>query len=302
MNRNSIHFVWLLVLIVVGVAWFVFKEEPPPTPPAQPSQPTAPSAPGTPAEPVSASPHLRWGNPSRATKDLKDRNNYLIEKPYFALSYNNDKGTPNWVSWQLVRADLGHTPRNNQQFRSDEELPAGFKVVLNSDYDGSGFDRGHMCPFGDRTATERSGMETFVLTNAVPQSPNDNRKGWEQFEEYCRSLVLDHGKDLYVVAGPQGQGGVGSKGPRASLRGHNGEIVVPAVTWKVVLVLDAGKPPGPDARLIAVNIPNDQTVGEDWKPYLTSVKAVEALTGYTFFSLADPKIIGPLKEKVDHER
>src|SRR4051812_31830856 len=46
-----------------------------------------------------ASPNLLLGNPSRATADASDRANYLLEKPYFTLAYNDTTGTPNWVSW-----------------------------------------------------------------------------------------------------------------------------------------------------------------------------------------------------------
>ena len=100
-----------------------------------------------------------------------------------------------------------------------------------------------MCPFGDRTSTEEAGKATFVLTNAVPQSPADNRKGWEQFEEYCRKLVSERGKELYIVAGPQGEGGVARKALAKILRGRERDIIVPATTWKVVLVLDPGAGP-----------------------------------------------------------
>ena len=105
------------------------------------------------------------------------------------------------------------------------------------DYTDSGFDRGHMCPYADREGAEEARKATFVMTNAVPQSPANNEKGWEKFESYCRSLVRDQGRELYIVAGPHGQGGVGKKGPVRTLRGKDGDIVVPAVTWKVVLAL-----------------------------------------------------------------
>src|SRR5258707_53869 len=51
-----------------------------------------------PAVPID-SPHLLLGNPSGATPDPANENNYLMPKPYYALSYNNSAGTPNWVSW-----------------------------------------------------------------------------------------------------------------------------------------------------------------------------------------------------------
>ncbi len=182
------------------------------------------------------------------------------------------------------------------------DLPAGFKKVTTDDYIDSGFDRGHMCDHADRQSSVEASKATFVMTNIVPQSSANNEKGWEKFESYCRSLVKDRGKELYIVAGPQGEGGSSRKGYLKIIHSRDGDITVPATTWKVVMVLDRDAAPGPDTRLIAVVMPNDETVDENWAKYRTSVKAVEKLTGYTFFDRADPAIIGPLKEKIDAGR
>src|SRR5213080_4784380 len=77
-------------------------------------------------------PHLKMGNPSKAREDARDKDNYLMAKKYFALSYNNDKGTPNWVSWRVVKEDLGDARR--VPFYPDETLPRGFRHVLPNDY------------------------------------------------------------------------------------------------------------------------------------------------------------------------
>ena len=69
------------------------------------------------------SPHLTMGNPSNATSDTSQKDNFLMEKPYFALSYNDGKGTPNWASWRLTEADLGAAPRF--PFHPDEERRLG---------------------------------------------------------------------------------------------------------------------------------------------------------------------------------
>jgi hypothetical protein len=53
------------------------------------------------APPYPPSVHLTFGNPNGATADINQPNNYLMEKPEFTLSYNRDKGGPNWVSWHL---------------------------------------------------------------------------------------------------------------------------------------------------------------------------------------------------------
>ena len=46
-------------------------------------------------------------------------------KPYYALSYNSTKGTPNWVSWRVTEADLGEAPRKDD-FDTDVDLPSSF--------------------------------------------------------------------------------------------------------------------------------------------------------------------------------
>ena len=238
--------------------------------------------------------HLRYGNPSGATEETSSKDNFLMKKPYFALSYNNTNGTPNWVSWHLVASDLGEADR--VPFYPDDTLPSGFKVVKPQDYVHSGFDRGHMCNHSDRAATNESSEATFVMTNMVPQSPNNNQKCWDQLEEYCRSLVKK-GKELYIICGPAGKGGEGRNGFKSTL--VNGKVVVPAKTWKVILVLKNGGQVDKYTRLIGVVVPNNQEVDYEWAKFRVPVKEIEDLTGYTFFDKADANILGPLKEERD---
>jgi len=244
--------------------------------------------------------HLATGNPSNASDN--DANNYLMEKPYFALSYNNSKGTPNWVSWHLTHEDLGSASR--LPFYPDQELPTGFNRVVPQDYTNAGFDRGHMCPHSDRDRNEAMSHATFVMTNIIPQTAAVNQRAWRQLEMYCRMLVEHENKELYIVCGPAGHGGRGKSGFKTSLA--RGKVMVPGECWKVILVLDAAD--GDDAtrvdqntRMIAVVMPNDGTVGEDWTEYRTSVKDVEELTGYRFFDRVPENVIGPLKDIIDNE-
>ncbi len=242
------------------------------------------------------------GNPSGAVPDPQAKDNYLLTKPYYALSYSDAKGTANWVSWRLTQVDLGDAPRTG--FYPDDSLPPGFEQVTPDDYTGSGFDRGHLCPHSDRAADDEMSRSTFAMTNIIPQSPNLNRQAWERLESYCRDLVGE-GNVLYIVSGPSGQGGEGSEGAR-SIIGREHTIIVPSECWKVIMVLPAGD--GDDTRrvnrrtrLIAVIMPNDMSVGENWASYRVPVAAVEKLTGYTFFDRVPASTIGPLKQEADSE-
>jgi endonuclease G len=232
-------------------------------------------------------PNFLLGNPSGA--NAFNANDYLISRPQYVLSYNRDQGIPNWVSWQLNQSWLGLLPRI--PFEPDSSLPKDWYQVMPGDYTGSGFDRGHMVPAADRDKTEADAKAAFLMTNILPQAPDNNRGPWEKLESYCRELVKQ-GKELYIVAGGAGSGGAGEKGKRTAIA--RGKVVVPASTWKIVVILDRSglglSGITENTSIIAVNIPNRQGIKEsNWKDFRTSVDQIEELTGYNFLSnLSEP--------------
>jgi endonuclease G, mitochondrial len=244
--------------------------------------------------------NLLMGNPSQATTNSNNSENYLVTRPQYALSYSKRKGIPNWVAWELNSTWLGDSGRVGK-FAPDEELPADWERIKPADYTGSGFDRGHMVNSEDRSRSAEDNIQTFLMTNIIPQAPDNNQGVWVQLENYSRKLVRS-GKELFIISGGHGQGGIGSKGLKATV--GRGKVIVPAVTWKVILVLD--KPnagvAGVDknTRTIAVIIPNKQGVRFDpWQQYRTSVNEVEKLTGYQFFTSVPAEVRSVINAKVD---
>src|SRR5262249_39194363 len=155
-----------------------------------------------------------------------------------------------------------------------------------TDYSGSGFDRGHMCPSADRTSSIPDNSATFLMTNMVPQSDDNNAGPWEDFENYLRSLV-SQGNEIYIVSGPAGTGGIGVNGPKTTIA--NGHVTVPASTWKVALVLPVGDNDlsrvDASTRTIAIITPNITGIhGDPWQKYIATIDQVKALTGYDFYS------------------
>ena len=254
------------------------------------------NAPRDPAE------HMVMGNPSGATTDVANFTNYLLPKPQYVMSYHKDRGIPNWVSWHLDNTWLGDTPRQDD-FRNDTSLPAGWYQVLSTDYSGSGFDRGHLTPSGDRTSSVPDNSATFLMTNMMPQAPNNNQGPWEELESYCRTLV-NQGNELYIIAGGAGQGGTGANGGVTNTVA-NGNVVVPAVTWKVIIVLPVGANDVDrvfkTTRTIAVIMPNTQAIGINtpWRNFRTSIDRVEGLTGFNFFSNVRPSVQNLIERRVD---
>jgi endonuclease G len=242
-------------------------------------------------------PNVRFGMPGPASADAAHRDAYLIERPQYILSYNAQTRTPNWVSWRLKKSDIGHAAR--AAFEPDPLLPKGIAKVTSHAYDGSGFDRGHMCPAKDRSATPEDCAATFHMTNVVPQSPKCNQRGWERLEAYCRTLA-NKGYELYIACGPHGVGGTGKNGHRDEIGKGHVEVTVPSHLWKVILVLPSeGAEPRKNSRVIAVVMPNDQTVDYDWTPYRTSAERIEKLTGHRFFRNVPPSTAAALRRHVD---
>ena len=242
---------------------------------------------------------LLMGAPSPATKDPANKNDFLITRRQYALSYNNDKGTPNWVSWQLNASWLGSVDRCGG-FSPDPLLPTGFNVVRPNDYTGSGFSRGHMTRSGDRAANVTDNCATFYMTNIIPQTQDQNGGPWLELENYSKDLA-QQGKELYIVSGPLGEGGVGLKGATTRIKD---KITVPESTWKIVLVLDK---PGfgvkgvtNKTRVIAVRMPNTLGIKNDsYKKYLTTVDELEKLTGYDFLSDVPSGVQAVIEAKKD---
>jgi endonuclease G len=250
--------------------------------------------------PITAREHnrnIRFGMPAPARTDPENRTNYLITRPQYVLSYNAETRGPNWVSWRLTRDDIGHAERG--PFEPDPLLPRHFPHVTSSVYNESGFDRGHMCPAKDRSAHQEDCDATFFMSNVIPQSPAGNQKGWERLESYCRELA-EHGHELHIVCGPHGVGGAGKNGHAEEIGKSRLKVTVPNKVWKVILVLPhAGAEPRRNTRVIAVIMPNNQSVGFDWPKYRVSVREVEKLTGYSFFRRVPEEVAVALKEGVD---
>jgi endonuclease G len=241
--------------------------------------------------------NVRFGMPAKADKDADWREAYLIDRPQYTLSYNAKTKTPNWVCWRLTKDDLGKSKRG--AFAPDPRLPKGFTQIKTHVYDDCGFDRGHMCPAQDRSARQEDMDATFRMTNIVPQSPNSNRRGWERLEDYCRRLAKQ-GRVLYIACGPAGIGGEGKNGPAEEIGKGRMKVTVPAKLWKVVLVLpDEDAEPRRNSRVIAVIMPNDQSVGYDWTEYRTSARHVEKLTGFRFFRNVPDEVADALRAHVD---
>ncbi len=243
---------------------------------------------------IDATLQMQLGNPSGATTDPNNHDHYLIQRTVEAIDYSDNLGEPNWASWDLTASDLGSSGRS-PDFITDTSLPSDFYEVTTTDYSGSGYDRGHMCPSADRTDNDTDNALVFLMSNIIPQAPNNNEGVWGNFEDYCRTLAVS-GNELLIICGPSGFDG--------SLIQPSERVFTPAYTWKIVVVV----PPGTGTalsritaatRVISLKIPNSNSVSSAWQNYITSARQIEVDTGFTFFTALPPDIASALRNQVD---
>lgn len=199
-------------------------------------------------------------------KITDNRASQIIENLGYTVSYNTDWHIPNWVAYQLTKAETyGDVPRANT-FYADPQ--AHGVVISTSDYKNSGYDRGHMAPAADMKWSRQAMAESFYLSNVCPQNHNLNGGDWRELEERVRLYAQKYG-ELFIVCGPI----VYENAPTI---GYN-NIVVPESFFKVLLKKT-------DAGYEAIGfVFKNQAGNKSLSSYAVSVDSAEKLSGIDFF-------------------
>jgi len=159
---------------------------------------------------------------------------------------------------------LGCFPRTNA-FTADASLPKD-KRATPDDYAGTGYDKGHNIPDGDLSYGEYVELESFLMSNMMPQLPNLNRGIWKNLETNVRIWAWQHGHPLQVIVGPIYQYGDPTIGKN--------QVLVPRAFYKVVIDTVTGEH-------YAFLFPHKDGLGADPSVVQTTVAEVEKYAGIT---------------------
>lgn len=228
--------------------------------------------------------NTEFGDPT----DADPSDDFIVRRTEYTSSWNGNRGTPNWVSYDLEATHITPGQDRCDCFTFDPLLPSVFPPYTTADYTGAGafagfgIDRGHLARSFDRTSGSLDNARTFYFTNIIPQAADLNQGPWADMETVLGDLARFANREVYIIAGV-----AGSKG---TVKGE-GRIVIPASVWKVALILPrdrglADVDSYDDVEVIAVIMPNDPGVrAVNWTTYQTTVDAVEAVSGYNLLAL-----------------
>jgi endonuclease G len=215
--------------------------------------------------PLPAADHLEFGQPECAAP--------LLDKKFFVVCYDSAHRVPAWVGYALTKDDATtKATARTGSFKADPSLPKGQRAE-NADYAGRGYDIGHMAAANDFTRSVVAMKSTFVLTNAVPQTPGLNRGRWKQLEAAVHNYAAAQGT-VWIFSGPVFAGGKPVKTIGAD------KVAVPTHTYKVVLCVH----PNGEKEMFGFVMPNIKKPTGSIDDYTMSVNQVERLTGLDFFT------------------
>jgi endonuclease G len=225
--------------------------------------------------PSAAAPGVFVGNGADADRytfaGLPEANRPLkiLKNKGYIVGYDEARQNPAWVAYRLeYEADAG-TVKRPHGFKTDRRTIAR---VRHQDYTNTGYDRGHMAPnyaIG-RAHGAKAQIETFWMSNIVPQLPELNRGPWKALEQRIANDYLQHYRELWVITGPI----FGDQSPRL-----DSGVAVPSSFFKILVdVVEPG-----NVRVLTFTMPQ-QVKDDNLRDYLTSVDAIEAKTGLDFFS------------------
>ncbi|XP_062571712.1 endonuclease G, mitochondrial-like [Saccostrea cucullata] len=118
--------------------------------------------------------------------------------------YDRRNRVPHWVFEHIRKEHVeknDSVTRQSSEFVEDPSIHPFFRAT-DSDYRGSGYDRGHMAAASNHRHSQKAMNDTFFFTNIAPQvGKGFNRDVWNDLEKYVRALARKH-KNVYVCTGP----------------------------------------------------------------------------------------------------
>lgn len=206
----------------------------------------------------------------------------VVKHEFYALSYSEPHEQAEWVAYELKKSHLTHDDRKRPYFIEDPKVSS--KSADWKNYRGSGYDRGHLCPAGDRRFSEQAYNETFYTSNISPQDKEFNAGVWNRLEQQVRNWCRRYG-DLVVITGGVLEEGLEEIGEE--------DVDVPRAFYKIIL-----RKEGEQMKVLAFLMDARESQAP-LDTFLVPVTTLEARTGLDFFQKQPKSWQDRLEKTVD---
>jgi len=206
----------------------------------------------------------------------------IVPHLYYTLSYVEAHEQAEWVAYELSKDHLLKNDWERPYFVEDRDVNT--KSADWRNYKKSGYDRGHLCPAGDRRFTYDAYHETFLTSNISPQNHEFNAGVWNSLEQKVR-FWADMYDGVYVITGGVLKNGLETIGDE--------RVSVPEEFYKIVMEASEG-----NYKAIAFLIPNEPT-NRSFYDYVITIDAIEEKTAIDFFPNLSEAIQNKIESRID---
>lgn len=124
---------------------------------------------------------------------------FRVKHDAFVSYYDTELMQPVFVFYELEWPHFaGSVKVGSHRFKVDTKLPR--PRVKDSDYQNSGYVRGHLCSAADRDSRKDLLKQTYLTSNLVPMTMICNSGKFKQMEDSCRALAIN-GHRLKIARG-----------------------------------------------------------------------------------------------------
>lgn len=197
----------------------------------------------------------------------------VVHHEGYSLSYNEKYEQAEWVAYELKKTHLSKTNYKRPYFEIDPAVKT--KAAHWKNYKKSGYDKGHLCPAGDRKYSKEAHDETFFTSNISPQIHDFNSGIWNSLEQKVRYWANKY-NGVYVVTGGVLKGELKTIGEE--------EVAVPYYFYKVVMDYNNGNP-----KMIAFLMEHVAS-NNALTSFVVPVDTIENLTGIDFFPALEDEL------------
>ena len=208
----------------------------------------------------------------------------IVEHAYYSLSYNEPFEQAEWVAYMLNKKQLTQDRRKRPFFIEDPKVKT--KSADWRNYKGSGYDRGHLCPAGDRRFSKQAYNETFYTSNISPQDRDFNAGVWNRLEQQVRDWARRY-DELFIVTGGILQSGLTEIGDE--------DVDVPRYYYKIIAKGDLSNP-----DILGFLFLGKES-NKPLRSFTVSIDEIEKRTGIDFFEKLPDKVEARLERGVTVE-
>lgn len=209
----------------------------------------------------------------------------IVHHQNYSLSYSEPHEQAEWVAYELKSSHLSSTNHKRPYFEIDNAVKSGAAHWRN--YKQSGYDRGHLCPAGDRRFSKAAHDETFLTSNISPQEHQFNAGVWNRLEQKVRYWAKKY-DGVFVVTGGILKDGLKTIGEE--------RVAVPNQFYKIVLDNTNG-----NSKVLAFLMNHNDSDMPLYK-FVVSVDEVEKLTGIDFFPELDDAIENKIEASSSYKK